>query len=265
MQSSAAEKVVRNYCDRFPGQLIALTQLLDENHDSGANSARAKLQRVVEEAHRMAGAAHCMGFGFIGSEFMQIEQEATRLLDAGESQQEGLLHICEKLENIVRFRRHIRVENSRLLRRRSDDNDIEIVDEIPVVNDSELFAAQRVLFADDDGAVRGLMRALLADIGVGHIQIAKSGQEALDMARSFDPTILISDWHMQPMDGLELLTQIRTGGTHLSSNTRIIFLTSQNGVKEVRQVIRRGVDHFLIKPFTQEVISRAIIKVVRRD
>lgn len=263
MPSQAAEQVVRNYCDRFPAQLIALTQLLDEK-EAGSDATKAKLQRVIEESHRMAGAAHCMGFSFIGAEFMQIEKEAHRLLESGESQKTGLLHICEKLENIVRFRRHIRVENSRLLRRRTDD-EIAFVDEIPTVTDQELFATQRVLFADDDGAVRALMRALLVDIGVGDIQIAKSGQEALDMARRFDPTILISDWHMQPMDGLELLTQIRTGGTHLSSNTRIIFLTSQNGVKEVRQVIRRGVDHFLIKPFTQDIIARAITKVVRRD
>ena len=85
------------------------------------------------------------------------------------------------------------------------------------------------------------------------------------MARSFDPTILISDWHMQPMDGLELLTRIRSGGTHLSSDARVIFLTSEAGVKAVRQVIRRGVDHFLIKPFTRDVIARAITKVASKS
>lgn len=263
MQSSAAEKVVRNYCDRFPGQLIALTQLLDSNQSGAAENAKAKLQHVAQEAHRMAGAAHCMGFGFVGAEFMQIEKEAERVLESDEAPDAGLTHISEKLENIVRFRRHVRVENSRLLRRRDDD--IEFVDDIPVVTDKELFASQRVLFADDDAAVRALMRALLIDIGIGEVRIVRSGEEALGVAHSFDPTILISDWQMQPMDGLELLTRIRTGSTNLSSNTRIIFLTSRNGVKEVRQVIRRGVDHFLIKPFTQDIIARAIAKVMKRD
>jgi CheY-like chemotaxis protein/HPt (histidine-containing phosphotransfer) domain-containing protein len=262
MQSSAAEQVVRNYCERFPAQLLALSQLL-ESQNSGM-PIKSKLHRVLEESHRMAGAANCMGFNFIGAELMQIEQEAARVLASNEPPEDGLRHICEKLVHLVGFRRHVRTENSRLLRRGSD-HEIEINEDVQAKSQTQLFAAQRVLFADDDGAVRALMRALLVDLGIGKVQIAQSGREALEMARNFDPTILISDWRMQPMDGLELLTKIRSGGTHLSSNTRIIFLTSQTGANEVRQVIRRGVDHFLIKPFTREVIARAITKVAGRE
>lgn len=260
MSDHSPERVVRSFCERFPAQVIAMNHILSDRKGTG-EAPRERLTRLMQEAHRMAGASHCMGFNFIGTEFMQLERDAEHLLKSEAAPDAiAMKRLSEKLLHIARFNRHVRVENSRLLRRGSDQ-EIVIADDVPPSSDKEIFAAQRILFADDDSSIRALMRATLVDLGIGQVQIARSGQEALDMARSFNPTILVSDWHMQPMDGLELLTHIRSGNTHLSTDTKIIFLTSEAGVKEVKQVIRRGVDHFLIKPFTREIIARAITKV----
>lgn len=206
-----------------------------------------------------------MGFGFVGMELMQVEQEASRLLRAPEGDQGvGVRHVQQKINEIARSVRLVRVENSRLMQERVNE-DIIFVDEAPRNAIRELMARQRILVADDDVIVRNLMRSLLADMGVGATKGARSGQEALEVARGFDPTILFLDWQMAPIDGLELLCRIRRSETHLSADTRIIFLTAENTIEGVRKVIRRGVDHFLVKPFTRDVISRAIVKVARRS
>lgn len=262
-QAWALRPIVENYCDHFAAQLDGLVGLLQQ-----ANASSTVDRRVVDavraEAHRMAGAAHCMGFVFVGTEISQVEGQLQEILDLSlQPDPEIVGAVCQKLVSMRGIKRHVTPENSRLLRE-DFANDPAFTERLYDVETRSILSRQRVLFADDDASVRALMRTILASLGVEAVRIVASGAEALDEVAAFQPTVLISDWHMEPMNGLDLLELIRGGQTSLPREAKVIFLTSEPGIKAVGKVIRRGVDHFLVKPFSQDVIARALAKVAVR-
>ncbi len=99
----------------------------------------------------------------------------------------------------------------------------------------------------------------------GEIQLAACGQEALERLRSFTPTLIISDWHMKPMDGFALLKEVRRGRTAVSAQTAFIFLTSENNAEKIQAIIRNGVDHVLVKPFNRSVVMKAVMHVAQTN
>lgn len=67
----------------------------------------------------------------------------------------------------------------------------------------------RVLLVDDQKTIRGLARFALEQIGIGHIEEAGDGSEALEKLRTGAFDLVLSDWNMAPMDGLALLAALR--------------------------------------------------------
>ena len=128
----------------------------------------------------------------------------------------------------------------------------------------EVARKQRILFADDDVSIRMLMREILISLGVPQVQVVASGAELLETAPLFDPTIIITDWLMKPVDGLEFLRSVRQGKAGIAKDTAVIFLTSQKSVEKVQTVIGEGVDHFLVKPFTHNLVARSVYQVATR-
>lgn len=103
----------------------------------------------------------------------------------------------------------------------------------------------KVLIADDDEAMRTLLRAAITQWGY-HVIEASNGEEAWEILLQPDaPQLLILDWRMPKLNGLVLCERIRN---ELDSYPYIIFLTQVSGTKNILKGLEAGADEFLLKP-----------------
>jgi putative two-component system response regulator len=104
----------------------------------------------------------------------------------------------------------------------------------------------RILIADDDEIALELLRHALTQAG-HEVESASNGVEALDMLRSGRFRLVISDWEMPEMNGLELCRRIRQ--RHTGGYTYVILLTSHGQTQDVVAGLSAGADDFIVKPF----------------
>ena len=113
-----------------------------------------------------------------------------------------------------------------------------------------------VLVADDYGTMRRIMRNLLGQIGFANIEEAVDGQSALDKLRERSFDLVISDWNMEPMSGLDFLREVRADARfrHLP----FIMITAANKTENVIAAKAAGVSNYIVKPFTADTLKRKI-------
>ena len=104
----------------------------------------------------------------------------------------------------------------------------------------------RVLIVDDDEIARDLLSEALSGAGY-EVRAAHDGREALEILRTGVFRIVISDWEMPEMNGLELCRRIRE--RHFASYVYIILVTSRDGTDNVVEGLDAGADDFITKPF----------------
>jgi putative two-component system response regulator len=115
----------------------------------------------------------------------------------------------------------------------------------------------RVLVAEDDAVSAELLEATLQEFGY-EVTVASNGREAFHLLRSGRYHLVISDWEMPEMSGLELCRRIRQ--RRWKSYIYVILLTSHGGVDNVVQGLDAGADDFLTKPFDpQELRMRMAV------
>ncbi len=262
--ASKLSAVVEKYCDSLPSEIRKLVQLLEQLQDPAGQSRPDKLEDLHHELHRMAGAAHCMGFGFLGYEFTNIEFLTRQTIDSPADRfHHNSLEIASRICAVARIASKVSTRNSDILNSGSEPGPVTA----PPVGRSEAGAPmedQRILFVDDDSSIRQLMKDVLVSLNVGAVMTSANGQEAIDTVGRFNPTILVTDWHMKPVNGIELLQKIRSGATPIDPDCVIIFLTSSKTAKDVHHVIAKGADHFLVKPFTRKSVETSISRVLAR-
>jgi putative two-component system response regulator len=103
-----------------------------------------------------------------------------------------------------------------------------------------------VLVVDDDPICRDLLRNVLESVGY-RVEVAADGHEALDLACRGDFRIVLSDWQMPGMSGVELCSRIR--GRQLSGYVYFILLTCLDRGENLVAGLRAGADDFINKPF----------------
>lgn len=121
-----------------------------------------------------------------------------------------------------------------------------------------------VALVEDMAPMRLITRGLLEHMGVGRIFTAESGQGGLEIVRKNNPDIVITDWMMNPMDGLELTKAIRSDITMPNRFVPIIMVTGFNAMHRVSTARDSGVTEFLIKPFTAQELARRIAYVINK-
>jgi len=115
-----------------------------------------------------------------------------------------------------------------------------------------IVAGQSVLIADDDEIVRGLLRALLRVAGLNVVAEAANGERALAAYRTHRPQIVCLDIDMPGMDGLEVLSQIRS----MSAETIVLMISAETTSENTRKAIADKADGIIAKPFnTARVMS----------
>lgn len=118
-----------------------------------------------------------------------------------------------------------------------------------------------VLIVDDYNAVIGIIRNLLKEIGFRNVDDAANGSEALEKIKEKEYGLILSDWKMKPVNGLELLQAIRSSGKSYA-DVPFIMVTGINSTDNVIAAKEAGVSNYIIKPFNAETLKNKMAAVI---
>lgn len=127
------------------------------------------------------------------------------------------------------------------------------------------FDKLRVLVVDDNAALRGLLRVSLQAFGCSKVVEAASVPRALESLSSEQIDVVITDWKMQPLDGLHLVRSLRDHQTSPNPYMPIIMLTAYSDEQKLTMARDCGVNAFLVKPFTAQSLARGLADVLSDD
>jgi len=120
--------------------------------------------------------------------------------------------------------------------------------------------SMNVLIVDDYKTMLRIIRNLLKQIDFNNVEEATDGSDALVKLRSGNFGLVISDWNMQPMTGLELLQEVRQD-SRLKS-LPFIMITAESKTENVVAAKQAGVSNYIVKPFNAETLREKIEKVL---
>lgn len=118
----------------------------------------------------------------------------------------------------------------------------------------------RILVVDDSKAMRLIVRRTLRQAGYGGYEVdeAANGKEALAQLRSAQPSLVLCDWNMPEMSGIELLAAIGQEGIAVPFG----FVTSEGTAEMRERAAHAGAKFLLAKPFTPEMMSEALSQIL---
>ena len=117
-----------------------------------------------------------------------------------------------------------------------------------------------VLIVDDYKTMLRIIRNLLKQIDFHNVDEATDGTEALTRLRSGEYGLVISDWNMQPMTGLQLLQEVRRDARLRA--VPFIMVTAESKADNVVAAKQAGVSNYIVKPFNAETLREKIEKVL---
>ncbi|HJS46169.1 MAG TPA: response regulator [Rhizomicrobium sp.] len=124
------------------------------------------------------------------------------------------------------------------------------------------FDRVRVLVVDDNVHMRKLVTTILQAFGVQQITEAESGDRAWTALRETNPDVVVLDWVMEGMSGLELIQMIRTNPQAPNPFVPVIMLTGHTSLDYVRQARDAGVNEFIAKPVSVKTMMSRLVAVI---
>lgn len=117
-----------------------------------------------------------------------------------------------------------------------------------------------ILIVDDYKTMLKIIRNLLGQIGFKNVDEATSAPEALKLLGVKEYGLIISDWNMEPMTGLELLQKVRA--TDKTKATPFIMITAESKTDNVVEAKKAGVSNYIVKPFNANVLKEKLVTVL---
>ena len=118
----------------------------------------------------------------------------------------------------------------------------------------------QVLIVDDYKTMLRIIRNLLKQLDFDNVDEATDGAEALTKLRAGNYGLVISDWNMTPMTGLDLLKEVRADAR--LKDTPFIMVTAESKTENVIAAKQAGVSNYIVKPFNAETLRDKIEKVL---
>ena len=110
------------------------------------------------------------------------------------------------------------------------------------------------LVVDDSRMIRKVARRIVEGVGYAVVE-AENGEEGLARCRASMPHLVITDWNMPVMSGIDFVTALRAIPT--DRRPRVVFCTTNSGARDIHKGIEAGADEYVIKPFDEaSLISR---------
>lgn len=120
----------------------------------------------------------------------------------------------------------------------------------------------KILVADDSRVSRNLIKAILEEMDF-EVLTAEDGLAAWNLWEREEISLLISDWMMPELDGVELCRRVRAAAPQRPGYTYIMLVTAQDGLKNFVTGMAAGADDFIVKPFEPEML-RCRVRVAQR-
>ena len=114
--------------------------------------------------------------------------------------------------------------------------------------------AMKVLLVDDSSTMRKIILRSLNAVGITDVAEAGDGEEAFTMFGPGGFNLVLTDWNMPKKNGLELVKSIRESG----SKVPIVMITTEAEKQQVLTAVQAGVNDYLLKPFTAEVLREKL-------
>jgi len=118
----------------------------------------------------------------------------------------------------------------------------------------------KILLVDDSKTMRNIQKGILSQLGYTEVEEACDGLDALDKVKSYGPELLLVDWNMPNMDGLTFVKEYRKD----AGKSPIIMVTTEAEKSRVVEAIKAGVNNYVVKPFTPDLLSERIRETLSR-
>ena len=114
------------------------------------------------------------------------------------------------------------------------------------------------LIVDDSKVVRIMARRIVEDLNFS-VEEAADGQMALDVCNRQMPDVILLDWNMPVMNGIDFLRVLRQsrGG----DRPIVVFCTTENGIDQIHEAIDAGANEYIMKPFDSEIVQSKLEQV----
>lgn len=117
----------------------------------------------------------------------------------------------------------------------------------------------KVLIVDDFATMRRIIKGALKQMGFRNIIEAEDGDLALEALKEEKIGLILADWNMPKMNGLDLLKAVKSNET--LRDIPFIMVTAEGQKDNVLEAVKTGVNNYIIKPFTPETLKEKIQKV----
>ncbi|SEM44004.1 two-component system, chemotaxis family, response regulator CheY [Sphingomonas gellani] len=108
------------------------------------------------------------------------------------------------------------------------------------------------LVVDDSKVIRKVARHILETLNFT-VSEAADGREALNHCMASPPDVVLLDWNMPVMNGMDFLRALRESA--LPGRPKVVFCTTENGMAHIRAAIEAGADEYVMKPFDRETLE----------
>src|SRR5262249_4969356 len=119
-----------------------------------------------------------------------------------------------------------------------------------------------IVVGDDNPYMRRLTRMMLTNLGAKSVLEAPDGLAALEAIRTVDPDVMLLDWDMPVLNGIEVLRIVRLPGVFPHPNLPVIILPPRAQRSQVNETLRASASEFLLKPTSPKALCDRLMSIV---
>ena len=115
----------------------------------------------------------------------------------------------------------------------------------------------KALLVEQSKTMRSIQRSVLTQLEYDQIEEAFDGEDALRRLQDFSPDLVLVAWNMPNMNGLDFVREFRK----TNRSTPVIMVTSESERTRVVEAIKAGVNDYVVKPFTPDLLSQRVAEL----
>lgn len=120
----------------------------------------------------------------------------------------------------------------------------------------------KVLVVDDILSMRHIVKRALLEIGFKDIQDAHNGEEGLEKLRAGEYGLVLLDWNMPVMSGIDMLRAIRADSA--LNSLPVLMITAEAQAEQIMEAVQAGVSGYLVKPFSTQALQEKLEKIFQK-